>query len=487
MPSMNEVQNMLAKKSLYHFIQQLWPAVETKFFVSGWHIDAMCDHLEAVTHGQIKRLIINIPPRHMKSLTVSVFWPMWHWLQDPSCQWLYSSYASALSIRDNVKCRRIFQSERYQDLIYVYQRGLSLVDDQNTKIRFENNRNGYRLATSVDGALTGEGGDILVVDDPHNIIDSESEVKRRTTILWWDEAMSTRLNDPKLGAKVVMMQRSHENDLTGHILKNERGWDHLCLPARSEGKNRVVSSIGFVDPRDTIDQTLHDERYGDKELAQLESEMSEYAVAGQLQQRPSPRSGGMFPIDQFLDRSRIMKHLSKDRIESVVRYWDKAGTEGGGKRTAGVKVAKLKDGRTVIVDSVKGQWSAGKRELRMKATAHFDGVGCTIWTEQEPGSGGKESAENTVINLSGFIVKTDKVTGSKEVRAEPLATQVEHGNVWLLEGEWNKEFIEEMEKFPKGNFIDQVDAAAGGFNKLHVGNKQGGTFRTAMVTSMGKR
>jgi len=160
-PTMDELDMELAYRSLKHFIRQMWAQVDPSEYVPGWHIDAICEHLEAVGDGRITRLIINIPPRHMKSLAVSVFWPAWTWLRDPSKQWLFASYAESLSIRDSVKCRRLIQSAPYQKLLSAFKPDLSLTGDQNTKTRFENNSGGYRLATSVGGALTGEGGNVV--------------------------------------------------------------------------------------------------------------------------------------------------------------------------------------------------------------------------------------------------------------------------------------------------------------------------------------
>ena len=160
-PTVEELDQELAYRSMRHFIRQLWPHVDPNEYVPGWHIDAICDHLEAVSKGQITRLIINIPPRHMKSLAVAVFWPAWSWLHSPEKQWLFASYAESLAIRDSVKCRRLIQSVPYQRLLATYRPDFALTGDQNTKTRFENNSAGYRLATSVGGALTGEGGDFI--------------------------------------------------------------------------------------------------------------------------------------------------------------------------------------------------------------------------------------------------------------------------------------------------------------------------------------
>lgn len=456
-----------ARRSLSSFVRLLWPVVETRTFVHNWHIDAICDHLTAVSMGQIHRLVINIPPRHTKSMIVSVMWPAWNWLHCPGVRWVYASYAQALSTRDSVKCRRIIQSPLYQQMITINGVPLfSLMGDQNTKTRFENDRNGHRIATSVDSYAAGEGGDRVVIDDPHNTREADSEQKRYNVRTWYDEAMSTRLDDIKTGAYVLIMQRLHEADLTGHILSKEnQQWDKLILPARYEKPTRVESSIDFKDPRTEEDELLFPERFGKEELEQLD--LSEYAEAGQLQQRPSPRSGGMFKPDKF----EIRDSVHPKEIVKSVRYWDKAGTQGGGKRTAGVLMHELRDGTFLVGNVVKGQWGASVREPIIKQTAKLDGPEVEVWVEQEPGSGGKESAEGTIKNLAGFTVYAEAVTGSKETRAEPYSCQVNNGNVAVLKGDYAKNYIDEHILFPMGNFKDQVDAGAGAFNKLTLQKK----------------
>jgi hypothetical protein len=216
-------------------MRQAWVIVEPSTpFVPGWHIDCIVEHLEAVTRGQIRNLIINVPPRHMKSLLVSVFWPAWEWIRWPERRWLYASYSAQLSIRDSVKCRRLIESPWYRSR---WADRFALTSDQNTKGRFDNDRSGYRIATSVGGSATGEGGDRIVCDDPNNVNEVESDSVRKATNDWFDVVMSTRVNDPKTTAKVVVMQRCHEQDLSGHLLE-QGGWEHLCLPAEYEGPSQ---------------------------------------------------------------------------------------------------------------------------------------------------------------------------------------------------------------------------------------------------------
>ena len=448
---------------------QNWRTVETDKFVDGWHIDMICEHLEAALSRQIFRLLITIPPRHMKSNAVSVFFPAWAWLHKPSERFLYSSYAASLSIRDSVKSRRIIQSKQYERMCMQYQPDMVLVGDQNAKEKYENSLSGGRIATSVDGSNTGEGGGIIVVDDPHNVKEVESDVKRQSVLDWWDLVMTTRLNDPKTSVFIIVMQRSHHGDLAGHVLEEKSKWTHVCLPARYEGRCRVVSNLKFnEDPRMENDEPLWPERFGDAELADIESKLGPYGVAGQLQQRPSPRGGGLFKVDKIM----FQKDCHPKTIKKVVRYWDKAGTEGGGARTAGIKMAELTDGSYIFLDVISGQWSAGPREQKIKATAELDGEDVLIWTEQEPGSGGKESAEATVRNLRGFTARADKVSKSKESRAEPLAAQMEIGNVRCLVRDWTKGLVQELEMFPVGHYRDKADGSSGAFNKLHATEDQ---------------
>lgn len=466
-----------AETSLKEFVKQAWHVVEPKReFKDGWHLDAICDHLMAVSNNQIQNLLINIPPRHMKSLAVSVFFPCWEWITRPELRYVYSSYAESLSKRDSVKCRRLIQSLWYQERWYDK---FQISSDQNEKMRFENTESGVRVATSVGGMGTGEGGDRIMVDDAHKITEGESPIKRMSVLDWWADEMSTRLNDEDTGAKVITMQRIHQNDLAGFVLANEHGYTELILPARYEGENRissvVVNSEGlpWTDPRTKVGEPLWKNRFGIKQLDKRESKMSSYAIAGQQQQRPAPRGGGMFKVDLI----KIVDKVNPYHIVKSIRYWDKAGTKDEGKRTAGVLMHLMKDKSVVVEHCKTGQWEAPKRERVIKQHAGIDGIKVSIIHEQEGGSGGKESAQATNRNLLGYKVSADHPTGQKEVRAEAYATAVDNGFVSLVKGKWNTEYLEELEMFPSGTFMDMVDASSGAFNNLTKPKKKVGTFR----------
>lgn len=454
--TLDDLDAAIAERSLREFVKQAWHVLEPGTpLVWGWYQDAICEHLEAVTRGEIADLLINMPPRCMKSLLVSVFWVVWTWLKAPETRWLCSSYAQSLSTRDSVKCRRLIESPWFQAR---WGRRFKLTGDQNQKTRFDNTKTGYRLATSVGGAATGEGGDFLITDDPISVADAGSDVVRRATNAWWDETMATRRNDINTSHRVIVMQRVHAEDLSGHVLA-EGGYVHLSLPMEYEG-NRAPNAWGWRDPRTVEGETLDPLRFPPLAIAGLKRSMGSYAAAGQLQQRPAPRAGGMIQVDQI----EIVD--AAPATARRVRYWDKAGTEGGGDYSAGALVSETPDGIIYIEDIRRGQWSSDTRNRTMTQTAQLDGRRVVVWVEQEPGSGGKESAEISVKLLRGYDVHIERVTGAKATRAAPFAAQVEAGNVKMVRAPWNQDFLEEARDFPNGKHDDQVDAVGGAYAKL---------------------
>lgn len=317
-----ELERRRLQQSLHAYTRAAWPWVEAGTpFVDGWHLGAISEHLQAAHVRQIRNLVINMPPRHMKSISVSVMWPTWAWTHDPGSKWLFSSYSGNLSMRDAVKSRRLLGSAWFQSM---WSERFQMAQDQNQKTRYDNNKNGYRLATSVGGMTTGEGGDFIVVDDPHNVIAMESDTQRTTVIDWWDQAMSTRFNDPKTGVRVLVMQRLHGKDLAAHVLK-EQGWDVLVLPAEYEPTTRVTS-IGWKDPRKVEGELLWPERFDAAAVADLKVKLGSYGTASQLQQRPVPRSGGMVKAAWFTKRWKILPTRTGEQVEvlKVTQSWDTA-------------------------------------------------------------------------------------------------------------------------------------------------------------------
>lgn len=473
------LERELCERHLVEFIKQAWHVIEPgQRYVHGWHLEAVAEHLEAVTSGQIMRLLINIPPGTMKSLIVGVFWPAWEWgprgMQH--LRYVSASHEQTLAIRDNLKMRRLVESEWYQARWPV-----ALTNDQNAKIKFENQKTGFRQACAVT-SMTGNRGDRVIWDDPHSVEGAISDKDRETTIRELKETVPTRLNNPDSSAIIIVMQRLHERDVSGVIIEEKLGYEHLMLPMEFEAERRCRTSIGFMDPRTEDGELLFPARFPRHVVDRDKKAMGSMAVAGQFQQRPAPRGGGIIKADLLTIAQPPSKFLK------VIRYWDKAGTEGAGDFTSGCKMGLDEQGRFWILDITKGQWGAPKRERTIKQTAFADGVEVDVYVEQEPGSGGKESAESTIANLAGFVCRADKVTGSKESRADPLSVQVEAGNVFLAPGDWNTAFIDEARTWPVGQHRDQIDSASGAFNKLTLANGVhvfGGQFHSHHIANTG--
>jgi len=429
------------KRSFKEFIRNSWQTIEPgRDFHDNWHIDAISEHLQAVVDGDIKRLIINIPPRHMKSISVAVALPAWTWCKCPEKRFLFASYAGSLSIRDSVKCRRLIDSRWYKE---YFGDSFELTTDQNQKQRFENNKTGYRIATSVDGALTGEGGDIIVIDDPHNVREAESSTVREGVLDWWDQAMQTRLNDPKTGAFIIIMQRVHENDLTGHILANENDeWDHLCLPARYEigHPSPTKSKLYFTDPRTKEGELLWPERIDEKTLQNLEKSLGSYASAGQLQQRPMPKGGGILKAEWWVPWEE--NYLPE--IEYVLQSYD-----------------------TAFSTKEKTSYSATYPELRRLAKEAYEDYEPDAVLIEKKASGQSLLQD---LRISGIPVLEYMPDRDKEARAHASSALLEDGRIYFpYDKKWSKDLIDICAAFPAGDNDDIVDTCTQAWLRLRKG------------------
>ena len=290
------------EESLYEFYKAAWRYIDPAPWRDSWAIDAICEHLQAVVDGQIRRLIINCPPRIGKSSLTSVAFPAWTWAQPnrthtsgPGVPFLHASYSDKLSLRDSVKCRRLIESVWYSSM---WGSRFRLTTDQNTKSRFTNDQGGERLITSIGAGVTGEGGNLILIDDPQAANEVVSEANVQEVLDWWSQVMPTRPNDQQLSAIIIIQQRLAENDLTGHVLETEAdGWCHLCLPGRFEPERSFISAIGWKDPRTEPNELLWPERFSEEALKRLEKTMGPYIFAGQIQQRPEPAGGGIVKRD----------------------------------------------------------------------------------------------------------------------------------------------------------------------------------------------
>lgn len=451
-------------RSLPGFVREAWHILEPETkYIHSWHIDAICGHLEAVTEGRISRLLINVPPGSSKSLIVSVLWPAWEWgpCGRRSLRYLTTAFNDGPVKRDTRKCRDLIASEWYQSLwpdVRLTRTG---------ETSFANASTGTREGVPF-GSLTSQRGDRLIIDDPHSTETAESDTERLNTTRKFREGAINRLNDQERSAIVVIMQRLHEQDISGVILSLGMEYVHLMLPMEFEPERACSTAIGFTDPRTDDGQLLDPVRFPLSVVEALKRDMGSYAYSGQYQQRPTPRTGGMFQRGDF----EIVDAVPSGGRR--VRAWDFAASKPKPGRqpdwTVGVRMLMANE-TFYVEDVIRGRWSAAKVESLLRNTASQDGPMVTIRQPQDPGSAGKSDAETKVRKLAGYSVVTKPPTGDKATRARPASAQAEAGNVKLLRGPWNEAFLDEVCAFPNAMFDDQVDAFADALNELALGSK----------------
>ena len=292
-----EVDKALCGKSLANFVRLAWHVVEPgQPYVHGWHIDFICAHLEAITNelrlddGSIyNRLLINIPPGTMKSLLTNVFWPAWEWgpKNKPHLRYVCAAHkVENLSARDSRRMRLLITSEWYQQR---WGASVNLAADQNEKLNFQNTAGGFRIATAIN-SLTGIRGDRVIIDDPHSVDSAASEAMRESETTTFLEAIPTRLNDPIKSSIVVIMQRLHQEDVSGVIIEKELGYDHIMLPMRYDPLRAAPTKLGLEDPRSEESELLFPQRFPKHVVDRDENAMGPYATAGQHQQEQIGRA-----------------------------------------------------------------------------------------------------------------------------------------------------------------------------------------------------
>lgn len=482
----------LHNRSFYSYLQYMWPEVSAEEFQGNWHIKYMCDTLqelaESVAYSREKKdyttpipdVTFNVPPGSTKTTTVMIMFPSYCWTRWYWMEFICLSYSSGLSLESAETSRELIRSTRFKS---IYPE-LEVKNDKDQKSNFQIIKNlpgqtgikrpyktgGSRYSTSVGGTVTGFHAHIILVDDPINPEQAVSPVQLQSANRWLSSTMPTRKIHKAISPTVMIMQRLHQNDPTGHQLakKKKTKINHICLPAeirnypdavKPKSLKVMYSEDGLLDPQ----------RLSWDVINNLISDLGMYGAAGQLGQSPTPPEGGMFKVDNFRIVDQIPEHLE---IIKIVRYWDKAGSEvkkgqsRGPAYTVGLKMAECSNGQFIILDVKRFQLSSEKRETEIKRTAQDDGYDVYIGIEQEPGSGGKESAENTVRNLSGFAVHVEPPQGDKVTRADPFSVQVNWGNVYMLRAEWNAILKDEFRFFPFGTYKDQVDAGSGAFRML---------------------
>lgn len=430
--------NETAHQSFESYLAEVSPQ-----FTWDWpHLLYIREALNRVTAGEISKLMLFVPPRHGKSEMTTVRYPVWRLEQDPEMRVIVGAYNQTLANKFSRKSRRIAEER------------MSLSTDRNAAEDWETKEGGGLRAVGVGAGITGQGGNLIIIDDPvKNREEAESFTYRERVWDWFKDDLYTRLEPG--GAVILIMTRWHQDDLAGRLLSGSdaNSWTVVSLPALAEENDPLHRKPGEALCRDRYDETA---------LADRRSVLgrSFYAL---YQQSPRPKEGYRFKRSWF----EIVDVAPA--VAERVRYWDKGFTEDGGAYTAGVLISKSAQGVYYVEDVVRGQWASGPRDEKMKATAAHDARergNVKVWIEQEPGSTGRDSVAVLIKLLAGYSVYADKVTGDKEFRAEPLEAQAMAGNVKLVRGDWNDAFLDELCDFPVGKYKDQVDASSGAFNKL---------------------
>lgn len=467
-----------AKRRLSEFARQAWHVIEPGTqYLHNWHVDAICEHLECVTSGESTRLLINIPPRYMKSRLVSVFWPCWEWIHRPELRYMFATYSAGLSTEHSIDRRAILTSDWY---VNNWGHIIQLVQDQNVKTEYRNTRQGVMVATSVGGTALGKGGNRIVVDDPHNTQQAESEAERLNTLNQFDRALSTRLNDKKRDAIVVVMQRLHEKDISARCL--ELGYTHLCLPAEAERKTLVILPRTKTEIVREPGDLLWPEREGPAEIAIAKAALGPYGYAGQYQQRPAPAEGGLIkrvwwrywqpkdvdlgPVD--VDGKVITPVTLPEEFDQQFDSWD----------------ATFKD----AADSdfvVGGEWARAGADCylldRDRARRDFPSTLSAIRTMRMKWKHSRATLIEDTANGPALIatlrheimgVLAVRVKGSKDARLQAVLPIIAAGNVYLPHPRlypWVREYVDWMAVFPNGEFDDDVDMTSQALQAMQPG------------------
>lgn len=514
-------QEVLSQEnSLIEFVESSWSSISPADYQPNWAIDALCDHLQAVAEGQIKRLLINFPPRCGKTTVASICYPAWTWarrkktyLSGPQVRFLCGSYNDDLALQNSNMHRRLVNSPWFQER---WGKRFTLTADQNTKSQFDTTVGGSRISTSARGSLLGIGGDVILIDDPHNTKQAESEAERMHALSWWKEISTTRLNDPKRAAIIVIMQRLHEEDVSGLILESEWSpdWVHLCIPMEYDWPRHCVTSLGWEDPRGLAEddsplieiapdgerlpasaeaRTILDEerqgelmwpeRFGPEEMIRIKANLGPYMSSGRLQQQPTPDKGGIFkrewwqvwepedgkfPVFELLVASLDSAFTEKEENDpSALTVWGVFELEG--KRRimlvhawrkhlafSGPRIDKGPQ-ETLAAHKRRTQDSWGLMEWLNETCNRFR-VDRLLIEAKANGISAAQELQNR-FGLQDWAVQLCPVKGDKVARALAVQPTWSQMMIYAPNRDWAEMTIDEMAVFPKGKHDHLTDSA----------------------------
>jgi predicted phage terminase large subunit-like protein len=476
--ALDDLTRERCRRSLHRFVLEFWDVVEPgRPFQDNWHLRWLCAELQAITDGETTHLLLNVPPGAMKSLLTSVFWGAWEWGPRglPHLRYLLAAYTQDLTLRDNRRCKAILQSEKFRRLWPELEIDPRRTSDEN----FATTRTGWRIATSPGGVGTGERADRIIIDDPHSVKTAESDAVRAETLRWWREVIPTRVNDPQTSAFVVIMQRVHEDDVSGDILENRGSeWVHVMIPMRYETDRHCRTAHG-EDPRTEDGELYWPERFPEWTVVRDSVALGQFGISAQFQQSPTPRGGGIIRRDQWLpwppigEEDRWTTDAGQVRFppwEFVCAYLDTAFTE----REENAWCAYTRWG--VFADSAgrpKVMLASAWRDrptLRQLAEKTLDscrrgGVDVLV-IENRAGAEWVKQELQRLMRQGEFSIILDEPRGDKVARLHAVSPLFDDRVVHAPDRGWAEMVITEVSQFPKGRWKDLTDTVSGALGYL---------------------
>lgn len=462
--------------SLMDFTEYVWPVVEPAIpFIKGWAIEAIAEHLEAVTHGEVTRLLMNVPPGFTKSLLTDVMWPAWEWgpRNMPWLRYVCASYSNHLTERDNMRCRNIVISDRYKNR---WGDRFKISNEQFTKIKFANDKTGWKLATSVGGIGVGERGDRFIIDDPNNTMEMESESVRHTTNMWFTEVVPDRLNSPSKSAIVVIQQRLHEDDVSGVALSREMGFTHLMVPMRYDPFRHCISYSKlketplWQEPRSEDGELAWEERFPDWVCDDLERDKGPYAWAGQYQQSPAPRGGAIlkddywqlspnvYPPFEYILASLDTAYTEKEENDpSALTVWGVWRDENGNPKITLIYAWEERLAFNELIEAVTDTCIrpsiTGKANFPVdKLLIESKGAGISVAHELHRMWRGHGRLAIDLIDPKKY--------GDKVARVQSIQHLFADGMIYAPDKVWAEKVVKQCSVFPKGSHDDLVDSTS---------------------------
>ena len=442
--------NGLKRRTLAPFVHQVFQTLNSgKEFAPNWHIDTLCWHLEEVAAGRIKRLIVCVPPRSLKSTIASVAFPAWLLGRDPTSRIVCASYSNDLAAKLARDSRRVMSGERYQDLFPQTR----IAGGRNTETEQETSQSGFRYATSVGGTLTGRGGDFIIVDDPAKPGEAMSEANRREVNEWFDGELITRLDNPAEGGIVIVMQRLHEDDLVGHLTRHEdHGWTVVNIPAVATEDAEYRTGRREQDVYHRKEGEVIDERRMTlSEINSRRQNMGSILFYAQYQQAPVPAEGNIIHRE-WLHRYR--REYSREDFDCVIQSWDTASEAGELNDYSVCATAGVKDAKVYLLDILRRKLEFPEL-LRMAQQHALDRDANIVLVEKAVSGNALAQSLRSQLNCRVIAISPK---GDKEARLNSVSYLFENATFRLPEtAPWLADFESELLGFPSTKNDDQVD------------------------------